>query len=117
MSLIQKLSAMNDILMSPIRLNELDILIQNSVRKVLGEIIPPISNSDKDEFLTVDEAAAFLKVKRPTIYGYLYNKAIPSLKKRGRVYFKKSALVDWVNEGQRMTRQEISQAAGESLSQ
>lgn len=106
---------MNDILMSPIRLNELDILIQNSVRKVLGEIIPPISNQGNDEILTVDEAAAYLKVKRPTIYGYLYNKQIKSFKKRGRVYFKKSTLVDWVNEGQRMTRQEITQAASESL--
>ncbi len=108
---------MNDILMSPIRLNELDALIQNSVRKVLAERSHNNQDTVQDEMLTVDEAAAFLKVKRPTIYGYLYTRSIPSFKKRGRVYFKKSTLTKWLQEGQRMTRDEITQTAAESLEQ
>jgi len=106
---------MNDILMSPIRLNELDVLIQNSVRKVLAEINSTQPDHDQDDILTVEEAAVFLKVKRPTIYAYIYNKQIPSVKKRGRVYFRKSTLLEWLGEGQRMTRNEIKQAAAESL--
>ena len=110
---------MNDVLMSPIRLNELSALVQDSVRKVLSEtkLIPHAGTQDMDEILTVDEAAEFLKVKRPTIYGYLYNRSIPSIKRRGRVYFKKSILIDWLQEGRRMTRNEIAQAAAESLGQ
>jgi len=110
-------TAMNDILMTPIRLNELDTLIQNSLRKVLAETNSTALSPDNDELLTVDEAAKFLKVTRPTIYGYLYNKQIPNLKKRGRVYFKKSELIAWLQTGSRQTRKETTESAAKSLEQ
>lgn len=106
---------MNDILMSPIRLNELDILIQNSVRIVLKEIIPPLSNSSKDELLTVDKAAELLTVSVPTVYGYVHEKSIPFMKRRGRLYFSKDEILLWIKSSRRMTRDEIRQVAADSL--
>ncbi|NCB44139.1 MAG: DNA-binding protein [Clostridia bacterium] len=108
---------MTDILMSPIRIIELDILIQNSVRKVLTEIIPPLSNSSKDELLTVDKAAELLTVSVPTIYGYVHKKSIPHMKRRGRLYFSREEIISWVRSSRRLTRDEIRMAAAESLKQ
>jgi excisionase family DNA binding protein len=96
-------------------LERLEPIFKGWVRDVLLSSAPPPSDHDQDDILTVEEAAVFLKVKRPTIYGYLYNKQIPSVKKRGRVYFRKSTLLEWLGEGQRMTKNEITQAAAESL--
>ena len=106
---------MNDILMSPIRLIDLDILIQNSVRKVLSEINSSPSGSTKDELLTVDEVAELLSVSNPTVYGYVHEKSIPYMKRRGRLYFSKKEILTWITSSRRMTRDEIREAAADSL--
>lgn len=99
-------------------LDRLEPIFKGWVRDVLLSATPPTPptlDPDQDEIMSVEEAAVFLKVKRPTIYGYNYNKVIASFRKRGRVYFKKSTLIEWLNSGERMTRNEITKAAAESL--
>ena len=45
----------HDILFTPIRLNELETLIQNSVRKVLGETPKTITSAETDEWFSLPE--------------------------------------------------------------
>lgn len=46
-------------------------------------------------FLTVDEAALFLKVKRSTIYAWIHKRRIPYRKHGSRVVFLQYDLIKW----------------------
>ncbi|RDC64612.1 helix-turn-helix domain-containing protein [Adhaeribacter pallidiroseus] len=106
---------MNDILLTPIRLNELETLITNSVRKALLE---SHNNTQKeletlDENLTIQQAATFLNLAVPTIYGMVSRQEIPFSKpgKSKRLYFSKKDLTDFIKSGRRKTIAEIGQEA------
>jgi len=62
---------------------------------------------DSDKLLTVKEAAQFLNLAVPTIYGLTHNLEIPVSKKGKRLYFLKSELTDWIKSGRRKTMAEI----------
>ena len=53
----------------------------------------------EDRWLSVDEVAAYIGVKRDTIYKWIERKQMPA-KKVGRLWkFKKEQVDVWVNEG------------------
>ena len=53
----------------------------------------------EDRWLSVDEVAAYLGVKRDTIYKWIERKSMPA-KKVGRLWkFKKEHVDEWVNAG------------------
>lgn len=109
---------MNDILFTPIRLNELETLIQNSVRKGLRETLPNDNTGqpEPDQFLNVQETADFLNLSVPTIYGYVQRAEIPVNKRSKRLYFSKEELIAWVKLGRKKTVQEIEAEAHQYLS-
>jgi len=106
---------MNDILISPIRLNELETLILNQVRKALAEVSQVKVDPQKDELLTIDKCADMLSVSVPTIYGYVHKRQIPVMKRRGRLYFSRREILEWVKSSRRMTEDEIKKSTVESL--
>lgn len=54
----------------------------------------------EDRWLSVDEVAAYLGVKRDTIYKWIERKQMPA-KKVGRLWkFKKEQIDEWVNAGE-----------------
>lgn len=52
-----------------------------------------------DELLTVPQAAEFLSLSVPTIYGLIHRTAIPCMKRSKRVYFSKDELIKYLKEG------------------
>jgi excisionase family DNA binding protein len=66
-------------------------------------------NSDK--LFNVKEAATFLDIAAQTLYGYTSNRTIPFIKKGKKLYFRKSELDNWLSEGKRLTKEEISDRA------
>lgn len=109
---------MNDILLTPLPLNELESLIQNSVRKVLKEnhFSDCKNNTEADELLTVQGAAKFLSLTAPTIYNLVQRKTIPACKRGKRLYFSKKKLTEWVLAGRKKTISEIEAEADQFLS-
>jgi excisionase family DNA binding protein len=88
--------------------NDLEILIQDVVKNALDK-----SNSEQqiqNPFLDISEAADFLKMAKQTLYGLTSNRQIPFIKKGKKVYFNKSEIVAWLNEGKMKTRVEILKA-------
>lgn len=51
-----------------------------------------------EEILTVKDVANFLKVDEKTIYRLIQDKEIPCFKVRGQWRFKKSTIVEWINQ-------------------
>lgn len=65
--------------------------------------------TDENELLTIDEAANFLKLARQTVYGLTSKRAIPFFKRNKRLYFKKTELLKWIEEGRKKTQVEFDE--------
>lgn len=69
---------------------------------------PSLPTKEKEsEVLTVDEAAEFLNLARQTLYGLTSKRAVPFYKKNKRLYFKKTELMAWVEEGKKKMQREF----------
>ena len=91
---------MNDILFTPIRLVELEKLIENSLRKVWEENQKG-DTITYDRWLSLTELCEYLpdKPSKATIYGWVHFKKIPYYKKGKALFFKKSEIDRWLQEG------------------
>ena len=66
----------------------------------------------KADLLTIQQAAAFLSLSVPTLYGLVSRQSIPVSKQGKRLYFSQTELTDWIKSGRKLTLSEIdSQAA------
>ena len=65
------------------------------------------SQSPPDELLTVEQAATFLKLSKPTIYGLISKGEIPVMKRSKRCYFSKVELTNYIKQGRKQTNDEI----------
>jgi len=70
---------------------------------------------DIDELLTIAQAAKFLNLSTPTIYGKVSRNEIPVNKQGKRLYFYKSELAEWIKSGRKKTVSEIAQEVDEYL--
>ena len=73
------------------------------------------SSPEADELLTIAQAAKFLNLSTPTIYGKVSRNEIPVNKQGKRLYFYKSELAEWIKSGRKKTFAEIKQEAEEYL--
>jgi len=88
----------NTFFFSPIPLGDLEILIQNSVRKAINEqAIAP--SQDLPDILGIDEAMKLTGYARQTIYGLVNSNKIPYIKRDGyrKLHFSRNALLDWIS--------------------
>ncbi len=88
---------------------QLSTLIQSSVRDVLKETSPQtVSQTDNSEqLLTIQEAADFLNLTVPTIYGKVSKGELPVMKRSKRLYFSKIELLEYIKHGRKQTNAEI----------
>ena len=91
------------VLMTP---DELENLIQNSVRKVLSEQSSKSSISD-DVPINIDEAAAFIKKPKSSVYQLTSTRQIPFAKVGKQLLFFKKDLLLWIEEGNKKTQKQI----------
>jgi excisionase family DNA binding protein len=82
----------------------------SNIEKLLQDQLQT-SQHESDQLLTIKEAAEFLNLSVPTLYGYIHRQAIPASKRAGRLYFSKQELIDWVKAGRKKTTTEISAEA------
>ena len=73
-----------------------------------------ISKEEK-EILTIEEAASFLNLTKQTIYQRTSNRTIPFYKKNKRLYFKRSELITWLEEGKMKTQEEFDEEMEQHL--
>lgn len=107
---------MNQSITMNLTIEELQSLIENSVRKVIAGISTPPPQPVKPEIMDVQQAADLLRVKPATVYGYVFYKKIPHLKKSGKLLFCRTELLDWLQTGHHVTGKEIELAINENFS-
>lgn len=89
---------------------ELETLIENSIKKVLSNQKTESKQQDADELFTVADAAKFLSLSVPTIYGLIHKGELPVMKRSKRCYFSKVELINYLKQGRRKT---VAESAAE----
>lgn len=86
---------MNDILLTPIRLCELEILIQNSVERALFENNKKQTTTQSpEEFLTIQQVSKLLGVSLVTLHKWKKEGKIKFHRFGSRIRFKKSEIMN-----------------------
>lgn len=62
---------------------------------------------NNDEIMDIEEAAAFLKTTKATLYNYCFERRIPYLKPNKRLYFSKLTLMEWLMEHKIKSTEEV----------
>lgn len=78
-------------------------------------IIKNQPKDSEDEFLTVEEASAFLTLSLPTVYSKVSRKELPYMKQGKRLYFLKSDLIEYIKNGRVKTVSEVEAEADQFL--
>lgn len=94
---------MNNVVFSPIPIED---LIDQVATKVVSIIFAkdPVQTTQTDEILDINEAAAFLGLKRST----LYNRSdIPRLKQGKKNYYSRQQLTEWLKSSPVKTKSSI----------
>jgi hypothetical protein len=91
---------MNDVLLSPLRLSELENLIEKSVRRALNQFN---TNTATDEVGGKALAREITGLSDARIYALVSKRLIPHKKRGNRLYFSRAELLAWVAEGNRET--------------
>ena len=63
------------------------------------------------DLFTIQQAAQFISLSVPTIYGLVQRLKIPVNKRGKRLYFSKQELTEWIKAGRKKTTEEISKEA------
>lgn len=93
--------------------DELQTLIKRAVQSALSNL--ELVNKDEEQLMTIKEAASFLNLTVTTIYSKVSRRELPVNKQRGRLYFLKSELMDYIKQGRRATNDEIDIEASDYL--
>ena len=103
----------NDIILSPIRLSEFSLIIQDAVRAVLSE---QSQSNPNDDLLDMEGLERLIGYKRGYIHKMVHNRTIPYHKPAdGKLFFLRSEILTWIKAGRRATHSEITQAVNQQL--
>ena len=74
-------------------------LLKTCLKESFADLQKDVEQADPDKLLNIDEAAQYLSLAKQTLYGFTSRGVIPHLKRGKRLYFKKTTLLKWVNQG------------------
>lgn len=75
-----------------------------SIEKLLSE-----THNDHITYLNIDEAAAFLRMQKSTLYQYVFYRRIPYYKTGKKLTFSKTELVEWMNKNRHPSLEELKE--------
>jgi excisionase family DNA binding protein len=95
---------------------DLESIIERTLRKILSEKKQSSEQieSSSSLLLSLKEAATFLKLAPQTIYGFTSKRVIPFVKKGKKLYFKRSELEQWLDDGKKKSISELRQEIEEN---
>lgn len=73
------------------RLDKIEEILLDRIQKELPE----------KEFISAREACKILKLSLPTLYSKVCLRELPYYKKGNRLYFSKTELLEWIQEGKK----------------
>jgi len=89
-------------------------LIREELKAILSGEDQQIAPGENEGYITVTQAADFIKMKPGSIRQLIHKKLIPFHKAGGRVLLKKSELSDWISSG-KLTNADYKEAIAADL--
>ena len=80
----------------------------------IEQLVTSINQKDT-EFIGIEEAAKFLKLKKSTIYQLVFKRQIPFYKCTKKLLFIKSELIEWVRKDRVLTIAELEQTMNQTI--
>ena len=106
---------MNETVLISMPVKELQTLIIDCVNVCLENNRHTNEGNINENLLTIKQAATFLTLSVPTIYGLVQRSEIPVNKRGKRLYFSEVELTDWIKQGRKKTNEEINKEADKYL--
>ena len=105
----------NFVIVKIIKMDNIVVITKTELVEIIQETLRSAKQDEKmpaqqNEFLNISEASDFLKMAKQTLYGLTSKRNIPFIKKGKKVYFNKSEVIAWLNEGKMKTHSEILKA-------
>lgn len=97
---------MDNIFLTSLTLPELKAVFRKEIENYFGSQASTL-DSTNNKLFTIDEAANFLNLSKPTLYRLVSEKNIPHSKKGKRLYFSREKLTEWVESGEVRTQAQI----------
>lgn len=100
--------------------NQIFLMDDNAINELVNRITDKLNFSlgkepfQEDEFMTIEELSKFISMTKGSIYGLVHKNAIPYHKK-GKLYFLKSEIMDWIKSGKCETKSALHEKADEYL--
>lgn len=98
----------------PKAVSQLALRLEN-IERLLLESRSSQPEEPTDKLLTIDEAAEFLHLSKPTLYSKVSRGELPYMKRSKRLYFSKTELADYLKQGRNKTTSEIEAEADSYL--
>ena len=97
--------------------NPFDLIMDklNNIEQQIKELQNSQKQEFKDELMDIIELGKYINYQKTSIYGLVQNRKIPFIKASGKLHFRKSDIDQWLNEGKRMTGNEIKRKADEYI--
>lgn len=92
---------MQAVTITQITYDELEIMIDESLKRIIKKYFEQISLPPEDEFLTIQQVAKLLHLAVPSIYGLVHRSQIPYMKQGKRLYFSKDEINAWLKSGKK----------------
>ena len=86
---------------------------QNQLNKI--EKLVTSINHNETEFMDIEETSKFLKLKKSTLYQFVFKRQIPFYKSTKKLLFKKSELIDWVEKDRVLTIRELEETMNQTI--
>ncbi len=80
------------------------------IAKILLKYFREQENSQEEKYLTIEEVAKLIGYKKTSIYGLVQKNKIPYHKK-GKLFFLKSEIMEWLKNGKKTTSEDIKRKA------
>jgi excisionase family DNA binding protein len=89
-------------------------VLAEQITENIKKAIQPSESSADDVYMTLDETSKIINLTKSSIYGLVHKNKIPYHKK-GKLYFLKSEIIEWLKSGRHHNKQEIETLADEYL--
>jgi len=95
----------------PAAVSQLSQKLENIEKLLLHQKNKQQPPEQPEQLLTIEEAAEFLHLSKPTLYSKVSKGELPVMKRSKRLYFSRTELLDYLKAGRRQSNAETDTAA------
>lgn len=98
--------------------NPFEIILEklSSIEVQIKELKEQQKKEYRDELMDIIELGKYINYQKTSIYGLVQQRKIPFIKASGKLHFRKNDIDQWLSEGKRLSKKEITKKANEFVS-